>query len=357
VTNAPDSKPLLAKPPLVKPPQASPAQVKLAPAKPPTPRPKRTGLWLFMLLATGLLVGAAAGLSVVLPSPAGNKQIIFIPRDAGLLGIGRVLAEKSILYHPWQFAVPAKWLARGNLHTGEYEIPPHLSVLDMIALFRAGKTILHKVVVPEGLSNAEIIQLLQQEPLLTEPLGVIPAEGQLYPATYFFSRDDSRASIINQMKKTASEILQREWQGRTANLPLTTPEQALVLASLIEKETGIANERDIISGVFMNRLRLGMRLQSDPTVRYGVAQQEGKPLKGALTSADLVMPTPYNTYVITGLPPAPIANPGRAALHAALHPAAHNYLYFVANGSGGHAFAASLAEHNRNVSQWRKLGK
>jgi UPF0755 protein len=187
-------------------------------------------------------------------------------------------------------------------------------------------------------------------------VGAVPPEGGWFPDTYRFSLGEARKTLAETMRRLAQSTLQELWAQRAPNLPFATPEQAVVLASIVEKETGIAAERPRIAGVFINRLRQGMKLQSDPTVAYAVTA--GKmPLKRPLTGADLAFNSPYNTYVTAGLPPTPIANPGRAALQAVLHPEAHAYLYFVANGGGGHAFAATLAEHNRNVSQWRRLGR
>ncbi|MBP7252634.1 MAG: endolytic transglycosylase MltG [Alphaproteobacteria bacterium] len=283
-----------------------------------------------------------------------EKKIVVIPAQLGLRGIGAALMEQGLVYHPLQFTLPAKLLEADNLKPGEYEFRPQMSVLDIIAQLRAGKTIVHKITIPEGLTNGDIARLLEAEPLLTEPVGTLPPEGALYPATYNFSYGDRRPQFIAQMSKLAQSTLQELWGKRAADLPLQTPQQAAVLASIVEKETGVADERARVAGVFYNRLRLGMRLQSDPTVIYALTL--GKtPFKRSLTSADLAFPSPYNTYAVTGLPPAPIANPGRAALQAVLQPEKHDFLYFVADGSGGHAFAKTLEEHNRYVAQWRKL--
>lgn len=299
---------------------------------------------------------ASAVLSVLLPGPSTKKQTLILPRDMGVRGIGMLLADNGVIYHSWQFILLAKLLAPSALKTGEYEFPAHISVLDTIALLRSGKTVVRKLVVPEGLTNVEIINLLQEEPLLTDAVADVPPEGRLFPATYHFSAGDSRGQLLRQMQKHADEMLQELWAARATGLPLKTPEEALTLASIVEKETGIAEERARIAGVFINRLRQGMRLQSDPTVIYAVTSGKN-PLKRALTGADLAFPSPYNTYATEGLPPTPIANPGRAALQAVLNPEKHDYLYFVADGSGGHAFAKTLAQHNQNVSHWRRLSR
>jgi len=312
------------------------------------------GFCLHLCLLLGLAAAVALGMATLLPGPATSSQTIIVPRQSGIEAIGALLAEQGQVYHPLQFSVPAALLAPHHLRAGEYVFATHLSVLDIILLLRSGKVVVHKLTVPEGLTNAEIGKLLTNESRLTEELAPLPPEGTLYPATYNFSYGDNRNALLEQMQKRARSLLQELWEKREADLPLATAEQALTLASIVEKETGVPEERPRIAGVFMNRLRSGMKLQSDPTVIYAVTNGDVS-LKRALTSADLICVSPYNTYVIEGLPPAPIANPGRAALEAVLHPEKHDYLYFVADGSGGHAFAKTLEEHNRNVSAWRKL--
>lgn len=332
----------------------------LRPTPPRNPGLARLGRLLvglsLLLFFSGLLAAAATVIALVAPGPATEKKIVIIPAQLGLRGIGSALMEQGLIYHPLQFTLPAKLLEADNLKPGEYEFRPQMSVLDILAQLRAGKTIIHKITLPEGLTNGDIARLLEAEPLLTEPVGALPPEGGLFPATYHFSYGDKRAQIITQMSKLAQSTLQELWEKRAADLPLQTPQQALILASMVEKETGEADERARIAGVFYNRLRLGMKLQSDPTVIYALTL--GKtPFKRSLTSADLAFVSPYNTYVTAGLPPAPIANPGRAALQAVLHPEKHDFLYFVADGSGGHAFAKTLDAHNRNVAAWRKLSR
>ena len=189
---------------------------------------------------------------------------------------------------------------------------------------------------------------------MTGPVGRLPDEGWLLPETYHYAFGDSRAGIIQRMRDSMAELLSKAWAERDGGLPLADQREALILASVVEKETGIAAERPRVARVFINRLKLGMRLQSDPTVAFGVVGGHA-PLDRPLTRADLEKPTPYNTYVIKGLPPGAIANPGRAAIEAVLHPAPGDELYFVADGSGGHAFARSLKEHNANVAKWRRF--
>jgi len=213
-----------------------------------------------------------------------------------------------------------------------------------------------KLTVPEGLTVMEILALVRAADGLQGTITLHPDEGTLLPQTYFYSYGDSRDAVVQRMRKAMDETLDELWPGRQDDLPIGSKRQALILASIVEKETGIPDERPRVAAVFVNRLRLGMRLESDPTVSYGMTLGR-KPLGRDLTRADLQAPTPYNTYTNAGLPPGPIANPGRATIEAALNPAKTKDLYFVADGSGGHAFAATLDQHNRNVANWRARQK
>jgi UPF0755 protein len=254
------------------------------------------------------------------------------------------------------FRLAAK-LQGASLKAGEYEFKAQSSsIKDIIELLRSGRVYQHKVTIAEGLTAMEIITLLQGESGLTGALAALPAEGTLLPETYYYTYGMTRQMIVERMQKAMRETLAALWESRTADTVLKTPEEAVVLASIVEKETGLAAERPRVAGVFINRLRRNMPLQSDPTVIYAVTGGQVK-LDRALSLADLKTPSPYNTYKVRGLPPSPIANVGKAALEAVLHPEAHDYLYFVADGTGGHAFAKTLAEHNNNVAKWRKIQK
>lgn len=287
-----------------------------------------------------------------LPEPA----VVVIPRG-GAEAIGVTLAEAGVVGHPMIFIAAVKLTeAAGPLKAGEYAFPAGASLTDVLKLLREGKTVVHRLTTPEGTTSQQVAALLNAEPALSGDIGDIPPDGALLPETYHFSRGDSRAALLERMRKSMAKVLADAWAARAEGLPFATPEQALVLASIIEKETGVAAERARVAGVFVNRLRLGMKLQSDPTTIYAITQGKAE-LGRALTRADLRVESPYNTYFADGLPPAPIANPGRAAIAAALNPEKHNLLYFVADGSGGHAFAATLAEHNKNVQRWREAKK
>jgi UPF0755 protein len=211
-----------------------------------------------------------------------------------------------------------------------------------------------RLTVAEGLTVAEVFRLLAETEALSGDLPEPPPEGSLLPETYFYALGDDRAELVRRMQRGMRRLLDQLWPARAEALPLTERQQALILASIVDKETGVAAERGAVAAVFHNRLRQGMRLQSDPTVIYGLTDGNG-PLDRELTRADWQHDSPYNTYRIEGLPPGPIGNPGRAALEAVLNPDDVDYLYFVADGSGGHAFGRTLDEHNRNVAKWRRI--
>ena len=212
----------------------------------------------------------------------------------------------------------------------------------------------YRVTLAEGVTSWQVVEELKQAPFLSGEVTEVPSEGALAPDSYELAQGSDRAALLQEMTERQAAILSDLWAARAPGLPLETPLEALTLASIVEKETGVAEERPLVASVFVNRLEEGMRLQTDPTVIYGLT--EGKaPLGRGLRQSELRRATPYNTYVITGLPPSPIANPGRESIAAALNPAESDYLFFVADGTGGHAFAATLAEHNRNVQRWREI--
>lgn len=309
--------------------------------------------------AIALLVAGGAALYGVerfeRAGPLPEDRVVYIPPGSGLTDIVAELHAAGVIDHPLIFRLGTRALgASRRLQAGEYLFPAHVSMREAVALLTSGKTIVHRLTLPEGVMSAEAAALIAAaEPLVGE-IGTIPPEGSLLPETYHFSRGDTRSDLIARMQAAQDEVLAELWPTRSDDLPFDTRREAVILASIVEKETGVAEERSLVASVFINRLRKGMRLQSDPTVVYGLTDGEG-PLGRALTRADLEIATPYNTYLIDGLPPGPIANPGRASLAAVLSPAESEYLYFVADGSGGHAFAKTLSQHNRNVANWRKI--
>lgn len=287
--------------------------------------------------------------------PAAEATNVVIARGSGLEAIARQLTAARVVPDPYTFMIGAK-LRRASLRAGEYLFPAHASPQDIVAQMAEGRTVVHKLTIAEGLTVRQILAELEGTEYLSGAIARKPAEGWLLPETWHLSRDDSRDELVGRMEKAMRQTLDQLWAGRAADLPIKTKEQALVLASIVERETGIAAERPMVAAVFLNRLRLGMRLQSDPTVIYGVSDKMGV-LDRPISRADLDNPHPWNTYAQDGLPPTAIANPGRASLEAVLHPAQTDALYFVADGSGGHVFAKSLDQHNKNVANWRKVEK
>lgn len=286
------------------------------------------------------------------PGPLAVSTAIVIPSGTGLEGIASALKRAGAIRRDFVFVIGARASRQArSLKAGEYLIPATASPRQVMEILASGKTVVRRLTIPEGLTVAEVMSRLD----LTEGLtgdGGDPEEGSLLPETYHFSYGDSRQGLVTRMQSSMAEAVDRLWDMRAPDLPFETREEAVILASIVERETGVPQERGLVAGVFVNRLRRGIRLQSDPTVAYGIAPDG---LDRPLTRADLKEPTPYNTYVINGLPPAPIANPGIEAIRAVMNPVQTDYLYFVADGTGGHAFARTLAEHNRNVWKWRKI--
>lgn len=285
--------------------------------------------------------------------------VLLIERGMGLRTIAEMLAEKQLVGSATLFMVYAGISGKGRtLKAGEYLIPPGADMAAVLDILDKGETLVRRFTVPEGLTVRQILAALDAAPAMTGDLAEIepPAEGSLLPDTYHYSYGDSRTDLLNRMQKAQQKVLAEAWEKRQEGLPIKTKEEALVLASIVERETAVGAERPLVAGVFVNRLRKGMKLQSDPTVIYGVSDRLGV-MDRPLSRRDLKTAHPYNTYVIAGLPPAPIANPGQASIEAVLNPAETDAFYFVADGTGGHAFAKTLKEHNRNVAAWRKIEK
>lgn len=335
------------------------------PVKPPQPR-RRT----VRLLVTILLVGAVAATTVAVagvwmfhrafatPGPSARDTVLVVPRGASVRSIAALLEAEGIVGDATIFSLGVRGFGGERpLIAGEYAFPPAVSARDAMRILQSGKVIARNLTIPEGLTVLQVFAMvgaaegLQGELFSPEKFG----EGTLLPETYQYVRGERREDVLARMKKAMGETLDRLWRERSENSePLASPREALILASIVERETGVAGERPRIAAVFLNRLRRGMRLQSDPTVVYGMSNGAGV-IGRPLTRADLAVDHPYNTYIHTGLPPGPIANPGRDSLEAVLQPAKSKDLYFVADGTGGHAFARTLKEHNRNVARWRRL--
>lgn len=291
--------------------------------------------------------------------PLDAETTVVVEKGSGLSRITSQLAEAGVIegddLHRLVFTLGVKASGKAaSLHAGEYRFPAGASMAEVLDILAAGKVVVRSLTIAEGLTSPEVLAILASAEGLTGDLPEPPPTGSLLPETYHYSYGDSRAGVVERMRESMRRTLDELWAGRAEDLPIKTPEEALVLASIVEKETGVAAERPRVAAVFINRLRKGMRLQSDPTVIYGLDPEDGD-LGRPLTRSDLRSETPYNTYVIDRLPPTPIANPGKAAIAAVLNPAETDELYFVADGTGGHAFARTLAEHNRNVAKWRRI--
>lgn len=315
----------------------------------------------FFLLLLGVAAGAFAFWYVLnqfeAPGPDaadGQQTVVALPMGTGLNQIAAILERNNVVRNALVFRAGVMLEGKSTaLKAGEYAIPSGASPAEIMQLLIEGKSIVYKLTLAEGLTSAMIVDLVRADPILVGDVGVVPAEGSLLPETYVFNRGTSRQEIVLRMQQDHAKILDALWEKRAPNLPIATKMEAVILASIVEKETGIASERPRVAAVFVNRLRKGMRLQSDPTIIYGLTK--GVPLGRGIRQSELDRVTPYNTYAIDGLPPTPIANPGKASLEAVLNPAPTEDLFFVADGTGGHVFAATVQEHEANVKKWREI--
>jgi UPF0755 protein len=312
-------------------------------------------LFLVVLIAAGAIEWTYAAFNA--PGPAaktGRETDVVVKPGIGLKGVAQSLANAGVIERPEVFQIGVRVLGKTPLlKAGEYAIPSRASMQAIMNILIEGKSIPHKVTVAEGLTSRMVYDIVKADELLKGRAGAVPPEGSLLPETYLFQRGETRAELIAKMHKAQTELLDKLWETREAGLPIKTKEQALVLASIVEKETGIASERPHIASVFMNRLKIGMKLESDPTIIYGITK--GYPIGRRLLASEVHGATPYNTYVIAGLPPHPICNPGKDSIAAVLNPANTKDLYFVADGSGGHVFADNIDDQTKNVIAWRKI--
>jgi UPF0755 protein len=307
-----------------------------------------------------LVLGLAAGIAYTFgktryeaQGPLAADKVVNIPRSLGVREIADLLQREGVIEQNWIFvgAVIAS-KARDDLKAGEYRFTKQASLKEVIETITEGKVVEHPLTIPEGLTSEQIIARLVEVDFLAGNIREIPKEGSLLPETYKFPRGTPRETVLQRMQAAQKRSLQEIWDRRSPDVPVKTPDQLIVLASIIEKETGRPDERSRVSAVFVNRLRQRMKLQSDPTIIYGLVGGKGT-LGRPIMRSEIEQATPYNTYVIEGLPPGPIANPGRASLEAAANPARTKELFFVADGSGGHAFAETLAQHQQNVAKLR----
>jgi UPF0755 protein len=353
------------------------------PPKPPKPikperQPRRMNGFLRFLdgslsfVFLSFLLVAAVGIwlrhSFDAPGPLGETAAVVIPKGEGALEIAERLEKSNVIADRRVFMLQyyvarlysggtgAASAEKASLKAGEFQFSKAASVRQVLDTLISGRGILQKITIPEGLTSLQIVDRLRAEPGLSGEITTIPPEGSLLPETYRFSRGTGRQDILDQMRTEQGKVLLALWEARDPTLPLKSPEEALTLASIVEKETGRQDERARVAAVFVNRLRKGMRLQSDPTIVYGIVAGQG-PLGRPITRADIDGKTLYNTYQIDGLPPGPICNPGRASLAATLNPPTTQDLFFVADGTGGHVFTSTLKDHNAAVQNWRKIEK
>lgn len=343
-------------------------------AAPPPPKRRRTGLiGLFSGLLTAavlIIVVSAAGFAVSqkefsAPGPLMVDKSVVIERGSSTEEIVEQLEREGIIARPgflWfslfirdiQSKFVTDQASSKRAKAGEYLFKKQVTMNEVIEIITSGRSVEHTITIPEGLTSEQILERLKENDLLVGEVGEIPLEGSLLPDTYKINRGTPRTALVARMAQAQKRVLQEIWNRRAKDTPLKSPRELVTLASIVERETGRADERSRVAGVFHNRLEKKMRLQSDPTIIYGIVG--GKATLGrGLTRAEIDRPTPYNTYVINGLPPGPIANPGRAAMEATANPSKTKDLYFVADGTGGHAFAETLEQHNRNVARWRQI--
>jgi len=311
--------------------------------------------------ASGLTTVAVAGLLALIagfwiysaPGPAEGTTVALLRKGAGVTEIGAELQRVGVVRSGALFAAAAQITGAAKaLKAGEYQFAARAPLAEVLRKIRAGEVVRHQLTFPEGLTSQQAVAILTKSDVLTGSAPT-PAEGAILPETYDITRGEDRGSVLKRMTDAQDELLKTLWSRRQAGLPLETPEQAVTLASIVEKETAVPAERPKVAAVYINRLRRGMRLEADPTVVYGVTG--GEPMGRGLRQSELLTPGPYNTYLNTGLPPTPIGNPGRAALAAVLDPPATDDIFFVADGTGGHVFAATYEAHLRNVARWREI--
>ena len=318
-----------------------------------------------LLITGGSALATLGGLAVLIvlicawlyagPGPAGRPITVILRPGAGVSEIASSLERGGVVGSAAVFMAAAQLSgAAHHLKAGEYAFDPHVSLASVIEEIRAGRVVRHMITIPEGLTSEEAVAVLMDSDVLTGAAPV-PPEGAILPDTYEVRRGEDRSAVLQRMMDARDNLLRALWAQRRPDLPLASPQDVMILASIVEKETGLAAERPKVAAVFVNRLKRGIRLQSDPTIIYGLTR--GRPLGRGIRESELTGYTPYNTYLIDGLPPTPICNPGRAAIAAVLDPPQTDDLYFVADGSGGHAFASTLEQHQKNVEHWRALEK
>ena len=334
---------------------ASSSSAETTPKKPKRRRGRRIlyfGLAAAMVMAAFDIIDTA--LTFYGDGAMAEDRLVVVERGSTLAQTSLMLENEDVISSDRVFnAVARLYGADRDLKAGEYMIPAHASMYDVMTLLREGRVVTRQLTVAEGLSVKQITALLEEEEALSGAIEAPPTEGSLLPETYHIIRGDTRAAVIERMQRAMTHALDAAWAERQPDLPFDTKEEAVILASIVEKETSVPAERPRIAGVFINRLRKGMPLQSDPTIVYGITG--GTPLGRRIRRSEIDAKTPYNTYHFVGLPPAPIANPGIDSIKAVLNPDETDELFFVADGTGGHAFAKTYREHRQNVRKWRQI--
>ena len=314
--------------------------------------------FIFILCCMAIAVFFLVRVEFDRPGPSPVSTVFVVPKGEGVSTIAERLERDGIIADRRIFMTSILYFmylkGEGTLKAGEYQFDKRATMRQVLDTLVEGKSIQYRVTLPEGLTSQQIVERLVAHPELGGEVPKIPPEGALLPDTYSFGTKDTVQDILQRMQHAQTKFLAKMWEERDPDIMVSTPEEAVILASIVEKETGVSEERPHIASVFHNRLRKRMRLQSDPTIIYGIFGGSGL-RDHPITQEELERENPYNTYKIDGLPPTPIGNPGRSAIEAVLKPAKTNDLYFVADGTGGHTFAATLAEHNKNVAKWRKI--
>lgn len=340
--------------------------------EPGTPPPRkrsrhaRSQIVVFMNFMLSLVVLVLLGASALFyfgkmqfdgQGPLTTETTFLVKRGAGIAEVSNSLENREIVSDARIFRYGMRTLGHENdLKAGEYAIPAGASMRDVMNILISGKSIMYPLTIPEGLTVKQIFDRISADPTLVGDMPKdMPPEGSLFTDTLNFTRGTTRSEIIDRMVASQKKLVDDAWAKRSSDLPIKDKNEFVTLASIVEKETGIASERPHVASVFVNRLKQGMRIQSDPTIIYGLFGGAGKPSDRPIFKSDIEKPTPYNTYVINGLPPTPIANPGKAALEAVANPLDTEDLYFVADGTGGHVFSKTLQDHNSNVRKWRSV--
>lgn len=313
--------------------------------------------FLLIMFSLGVLLINILDENAQRPGPLANEKVISIPKGSGVNVIANILYREGAISSPLLFNMQVFMeQKRSKFRPGEFNFKPHMSLKEVMDYLINGQAILYSITIPEGLTSQQIVQRILDNDFLSGDITDIPAEGSLLPETYKFERGMLRKNLILKMQRDHKKVVEQIWKRRAVDLPIKTKEELVILASIVEKETGRADERTRVAAVFMNRLNAKMKLQSDPTIVYGLVGGKGTLGRGILRS-EILKPTPYNTYVIDGLPPTAIANPGRAALEAVANPSRTKDLYFVSDGAGGHVFAGTYEQHLKNVLRWRLMEK